>query len=195
MKLTIITPCCRPDNLIKLKGSIRFDLIDKWIIVYDTSKDRSYKMQFQDDSKILELECNILGAAGHPQRNFAIHHVNHGYIYMLDDDNIMHPEFWNICPLFELPYFYTFDLLNNNTLLPGNNIKINKIDTSMFCVNKEHLKDIRWREDIYEADGYFIMDINKSNKDLHKYINKVAAYYNFLGKTPTLLNNTDRCFP
>lgn len=185
MKLTIITPCCRPKNLIKLKESIKFDLIDKWIIVYDTSKDRRYTMQFQDNSKILELECNTPGVAGHPQRNYGISHVEDGYIYMLDDDNIIHPDFWKICITFEMPYFYTFDRTTKWAHF-GNNISIGNIDTAMFCVNKEHIKNIRWQEDKYQADGFFIIDINKANKHLHKYINIIAAYYNFLGKTPTL---------
>jgi hypothetical protein len=185
MKLTIITPCCRPENLIKLKDSMEFNLIHKWIIVYDTSKNRTYTMQFQGHSKILELECNTLGAAGHPQRNYGISHVEDGYIYMLDDDNIMHPDFWKICITFEMPYFYTFDRTKMTVYL-GNNICRGRIDTAMFCVNKEHIKDIRWQEDRYDADGIFITDINKANTDLHKYINTTAAYYNFLGKTPTL---------
>ena len=185
MKLTIITPCCRPENLIKLKDSIEFNLIDKWIIVYDTSKNRTYTMQFQDHSKILELECNTLGAAGHPQRNYGISHVEDGYIYMLDDDNIVHPDFWKLCVTFEMPYFYTFNRVHKS-ITYGCYLQTGRIDTAMFCVNKEHIRDIRWREDLYEADGHFIMDINKSNANLHKVINKTAAYYNFLGKTPTL---------
>ena len=179
MKLSIITPCSRSQNLIKLKESINFDLIDKWIIVYDTSKDRTYIKQFYDNPKILELECNTLGVAGHPQRNYGIRHVEDGYIYMLDDDNIIHPEFWKICVSFEMPYFYTFDRVKSRIYL-GNDIRTGRIDTAMFCVNKLHIKNIVWIENNYEADGHFIMDINKSNKDLHKYINTTAAYYNFL---------------
>ena len=35
---TIITPCCRPENLETMLPSIDFDKVDKWIIVYDTRK-------------------------------------------------------------------------------------------------------------------------------------------------------------
>ena len=36
-KITIITPCNRIHNLPMLYESIKFDKINKWIIVYDTT--------------------------------------------------------------------------------------------------------------------------------------------------------------
>ena len=38
-KITIITPCSRIHNLPMLHESIKFDKINKWIIVYDTTVD------------------------------------------------------------------------------------------------------------------------------------------------------------
>jgi hypothetical protein len=184
MVLTIITPCSRPDNLSKVQVSIRFDLIDKWIIVYDTSKKTTYTKKFQDNPQIIEIECSR-GIRGSPQRNEAINLVEDGFIYFLDDDNIIHPEFWQISKSFELPYFYTFNQWRKwptdkkFTVLPGNEICIGKIDTAMYCIHKTHIGQIRWKEDKDGcADGLFIEQIYENNKDSHKYIDIIAAYYN-----------------
>jgi hypothetical protein len=108
--------------------------------------------------------------------------VNEGFIYFLDDDNIIHPEFWNIVECIDDNYFYTFDQLRNKRglILHGNNITVGRIDTAMFLVPKKMFEDISWVHDRYEADGIFITTIHSKYKDSHKYINKIACYYNFL---------------
>ena len=181
--LTIITPCCRQANLKYLHASIDFDKIDKWIIVYDTSKDRSYTKLYKNTPKILEVECNIVGAAGHPQRNFGMLFVNDGYIYFLDDDNIIHPNFWTIAQAADNEKFYTFSQLRDKkkgSVLDGNTIKVGSIDTAMFLFHKRHVGSIRWIENLYEADGYFICAIDAANKGSHVFINSIACYYNYL---------------
>ena len=179
--LTIITPSCRQELLSKIKESIEFEKIDKWIIVYDTSKDRSYNKIF-NHPKILETFCDHSGVVGHPQRNYGLSLVENGHIYFLDDDNIIHPNFWSIVDKLNGNFFYTFNQLRNKygNVLKGDNVSVNNIDTAMFIVHKKHIKDIKWHEDRYNADGYFISDIFKANPESHKYINEIACYYNFL---------------
>ena len=116
--LTIITPCSRPDNLGMLSKSIKFDKIDKWIIVYDTTKDRTYKKSFEGNSKIIEVECNDAGDYGNQQRNYGMSLVDDGFIYFLDDDNIVHPSFWILLDkhMDDEIFFYTFNLLSLDDL-------------------------------------------------------------------------------
>jgi hypothetical protein len=179
--LTIITPSCRQLLLHKIKESIEFEKIDRWIIVYDTSKNRSYNKIF-NHPKILETFCDHVGVVGHPQRNYGLSLVENGHIYFLDDDNIIHPNFWSIVNRLDIRFFYTFDQMRNKNgqLLLGNNVRVNHIDTAMFIVHKNHIKDIKWHEDRYNADGYFITDIFRTNPRSHIYINELACYYNFL---------------
>lgn len=180
--ITIITPCCRQENISKLFDSISFDKIHKWIIVYDTSKDRNYKKMYEDHQQILEVECNDVGVVGHPQRNFGMQLVEDGFIYFLDDDNIIHPNFWSIIEVLKDDKFYTFDQLrdNQNKILYGNNIQVGHIDTAMFIFHKNHSKDIYWENNKYAADGYFISDILNKNSNSHVYINNICCYYNRL---------------
>ena len=181
--LTIITPCCRQTNLPKLYASMAFHLVERWIIVYDTSKNRTYTKMYVGHPKILEVECDDVGLAGHPQRNFGMNLVPDGFIYYLDDDNIIHHNFWYIVDTLNKEYFYTFDQLRSQEqgwILYGHEIALKRIDTAMFIVHKDHVKDIRWKPEKYDADGYFICDILEKNPGKHKYIKKIGCYYNFL---------------
>jgi hypothetical protein len=194
VKLTIITPSCRQENILKLYESLNFDKIYKWIIVYDTTKNRKYNKLFVGNEQIIEVECNSDGISGNPQRNYGISLINDSFIYFLDDDNIIHSNFWNIVDILDNNYFYTFDQQRtNNNIFLGNNIKIDNIDTAQFIVHKNHIKDIKFIIDKYNADGYFISDIYKNNINSHKYINEIGCYYNYLtpdfNNIPKVINN------
>jgi len=179
--ITIITPSCRQKNLQRLYESIEFHIIEKWIIVYDTSKNRTYEKLFASNPKIIEVEHNESGKAGHAQRNYGTTLVEDGHIYFLDDDNIIHPDFWAVVAILEPTKFYTFDQRRNSkTILKGNNIRLSKIDTAMFIVHKKHTVGILWNKDMYNADGHFISEIYTKYTNDHIYIDQICCYYNYL---------------
>jgi glycosyltransferase involved in cell wall biosynthesis len=179
--LTLLTPCSRPANLPKLYDSIHFDKIHRWIIVYDTSKDRTYEKRYEGHPQILELEHNG-GISGNPQRNYAIDHVEDGYVYFLDDDNIVHPNLWSVVNMLDGEHFYTFDQLRDNKhiVLYGNRIAVGHIDTAMYIVHRKHIGNIRWINSKYDADGHFICDIYREHSGSHKYIRELGCYYNYI---------------
>jgi hypothetical protein len=175
--LTIITPSCRQHLLPKVRESIQLDKIDKWIVVYDTSKNRAYNKIF-DDPKILEVFCDTPGTCGHPQINFGVDLVDSGHIYVLDDDNIVHPNFWTL-DFSDPTQFYTFDQQRNTRrILLGNRIQVGCIDTAMFVVPKHMYEP--WIVNKRKADGALICSIYSKHKDHHKYIHTTAAYFNYL---------------
>ena len=179
MELTIITPSCRPQFLPKLYDSINFDKITKWIIVHDTSKN-IVKHNFKHP-KIVELDYDKGTTGGGVLRTKGLKLVKSGFVYFLDDDNIMHPNFWKLLPSFNLDKFYTFNQIRDNksNILYGNRIQVRYIDTAMFIIPMTMIGDTIW-EDKYCSDGKFVEDIYKNNKDKHVFINEVAAYYNYL---------------
>ena len=193
-KINIITPCCRQDNLDIIIKSINFKLIDKWYIIYDTSKNRSYTKKYENNPQIEEHFCSDVGSAGHPQRNFGLNLVNDGFVYFLDDDNIIHPEFWNIVPTLDINYFYTFDQqqVYVGKILKGNIIKVYWIDTAQFIIPKQLINNLTFDINKYQADGIFITKINELYPKNHIYIPKIACYYNFLEKNNMIqLSNID----
>jgi hypothetical protein len=187
--LTIITPCSRPENLKALRDSIDMDRIDRWIIVHDTTKSRGVYIPQFDHPKILEMgHSSPPGTcSGNSQRNRGLAKVQHGMIYFLDDDNIVHPDFWKIVPLFKEEHFYTFDqqrwdefVSTPGGIFKGDTPRLRKIDTAQYVVDVRMARF--WKEDDYKADGLFIEDIFLRFNQNHTYIPVVASYYNYLRK-------------
>jgi glycosyltransferase involved in cell wall biosynthesis len=185
-KLTIITPSIRPENLVKLKESINFDYVDEWIIVYDGTKIKELPNVLDKHGKIKEYIHTGEGISGNPQRNFALDLVENEstYLYFLDDDNIIHQDLYSILDNLESGKIYTFDqsrpknVYPYKELLTGDNIELYHIDTAMFMIDFSLCKDIRWKVDKYNADGFYITECYENNKDNWVYINKTMAYYN-----------------
>jgi hypothetical protein len=131
--------------------------------------------------QIVEMECDKVGAYGHPQRNVGIKQVEDGFIYFLDDDNVIHPGFWELIGPLDPTKFYTFDQQRTaSSVLRGNVIRVGHIDTAMFLVHKQQIRAIKWVENKYEADGLFISAIARTNPGAHVYVPQIACYYNFL---------------
>ena len=192
--LTIITPCSRPDNLPAMFDSISFPKIDKWYIVYDTSNNRTYTHQFTNHPQIIELEADgtsVNSAVGHYQRNFALRIITklkkNGYVYFLDDDNILHPDFLDSVDFSVPDRFYTFDQflkrLNDHQYeyRLGNVLKINSIDMAQFCFDISiKSPDLFFHNSYYGADGLLVEQLYQQASSNHIYIPKILCYYNKL---------------
>jgi hypothetical protein len=185
--LSIITACSRQKNLLKMMGSINFNLVDQWIIVYDTSKSRSYLHIFEKYPKIKEVDCNTPGVCGHPQINYALDMITEGFVYILDDDNLIHPNFWNVFPTLDINYIYTWDQVRNyniatkkDTVLKGGNISRGEIDTAQFIVPIKYIGQTRWVVDKRFGDFNFINEIYSNYKSNFKYIQNKCAFWNRL---------------
>lgn len=189
-KMTIITPCIRPQNLHKIKESINFDYINEWIIVYDGNKilDNPHLFIYDHTNKIKEYIYKSNGASGNQQRNYALDNIinTNTYVYFLDDDNIIHPELYNLLDNIENNKIYSFDQKRPTDVFPftdylkGDKIQIFNIDTSMFLIDYNLCKNIRWDLYKYNADGIFIMECYSANRDKWVYIDKLMSYYNYI---------------
>lgn len=160
-----------------------FDKVTQWIIVYDTSKGVKYEKKYLEHPKIYEIECNTPNVSGGSPRQEALNMIKDGFVYFLDDDNIIHPNFWNIFTKATLDKFYTFNcmVLVNGKSLYGDKCKVGTIDTSQFLVPRKIIGNTIW-QNVYTADGLFIEEIYKNHSDKHCYVNEIAAYYNYITK-------------
>lgn len=194
MKLNIITPCSRPENLQRLYNSINFPCI--WYIVFDLDK-KEYATKIFDnpDYSFLQNEWIKIfaekgGVSGNLQRNKALDAIEKGFVYFLDDDNLMHPNFYKttINILNENPdkrcIFYSQQLAQNKIRsVDSTTIKAGRIDQAQFLIHTDLIGKKRYIQK-YEADGLFIQEIFKQNlKSVFFYFNeKPIVYYNKLWK-------------
>ena len=190
-KIVIITPAYRINNLQKIKESINFNKIFKWIIIYDKEKNFKGLNKSKDNSKIIELyhKSKNKENQGNAQRNKGLEFVNKNFskyinifIYFLDDDNIIHENFYSIARNLRRNRIYTFDQQRPRYVLSGKNPKVFYIDLAMFISDFSLIKSIRFRNYDYNADGLYIEECYKKNKINHIFLKKIGCYYNYLSR-------------
>lgn len=184
--LVIITPCSRPENLPRLRESIKPLLYYvRWYVVYDS--DEIIKCTF------LNINFSAIrgGIAGKLQINYALDLINYpAWIYVLDDDNILHPNF--LSEIVYLIHYYSkargflFDQqckgVDNSDLIrhaSPSNIHVGGIDQAQFCIHTDLIGTNRYEQD-YNADGMFIEKLYWANPDKFIITNQVLSYYNYL---------------
>lgn len=188
-RVVLITPSIRPKNLIKIRDSIKFEYINKWIIVYDGSKIAENPKLFANDCFSDKIEEHVYkgdGGSGNPQRNYALDLIKDmdTYLYYLDDDNVIHPELYTLLSTLEDNKMYTFDqqrpdnIFPYKTLLKGDNVALYNIDTAMMLIDYNLCRNIRWDAHKYNADGLYITECYEKNKNNWVYIDKTMAFYN-----------------
>ena len=177
---TIITPCSRPQNLLALKASIDFKVATRWIVVHDCQA-KPFVKGLPDDEKVEEVPCYTRSKSGNGPRNLGLSMVHDGFVYFLDDDNVVHPKFWScIAPILRPGNVVTFDMqYGNGRVLRGSDPRPQKIDTAM-CAFDRSACVIEWDLHEYIADGIFIEKLVAQNRERWAYIPVVAAYYNRL---------------
>lgn len=179
MFLNIITPCSRPQNLIKISETINIPKENyRWIVVFDMDELPSKELIPNNCETYLHRNPN--SKVGHSQRNFALELINQGHVYMNDDDTLIHPNLWeNINDIDN--DFITFDQLSSDGSyrLYGKNIEIGKIDSHNFIISRDLIGDTKWIVEKYDADGYFATECYSKCKT-PIIINKPLSIYNYL---------------
>lgn len=179
MFLNIITPCSRPQNLIKISESINIPKENyRWIVVFDM--DELPAKELIPNNCEIYLHRNPNSKVGHSQRNFALELINYGHVYMNDDDTIIHPGLWeNIKNLNN--DFITFNQSSSDgtpRLISGN-VEVGKIDSHNFIVSRDLIGETKWIVEKYDADGYFAKECYSKCKSFIV-IDKFLSIYNYL---------------
>jgi glycosyltransferase involved in cell wall biosynthesis len=181
-KVFIVTPSRRPFNLEFILDTIPQEC--EWVVVFDESVKNDHTVE-----NATVLKSNETGFWGNPNRNIGLEYIksnlnpsDNDWIYILDDDNIIHPDWWSNIQ---------HQLNSNDAIItwgqtwstgeprtePTDTPRIATIDTSQYMVRWSVAKNLRF-EHIYEADGIYAEEAAKqgSVKKLDEYL----SYYNFL---------------
>jgi predicted O-methyltransferase YrrM len=181
-RLTIITPCSRPENLPAMRTSIEpgralFEI--DWIIVFDGGR---IDVEGARTFSVIDPESK----AGYAQRNYGIEKVIDGWVYFLDDDNIIHPDFFaNLSRAIGLyprarGAIVTQDLGLGVRNAAPNRVNIGEIDLAQYVLRRDLIGSLRFRMNDYSADGAMIMGLFWGQP--HEFIidRQPLSYYNRL---------------
>jgi hypothetical protein len=189
MNVSIISPISRPQNLYRMKDSIKRlpGVIDiTWYLSFDMDKYSEFK--FEDWMIPLFIPTiDKDSVSGNKQRNIALDLIQDGYVYFLDDDNIVHPDFLAIIESqsrFHPGYGFAVNQIHPNgaTRLKAKkeNMRVCMIDTAQYIIPRKFIGNTRWDVMNYCADGIFIETIYKNNSDKFIWIDTNLSYYNYL---------------
>lgn len=184
----IITPCSRPKNLSFIKNSIPSEC--NWIIVYDNLVREKPNIE-----RATILHSPYTGYFGNLNRNYALDNIKFSdldWIYILDDDNIIHPQWYSVVKDVideKLNMIAWGQVWKNNDirLKPTQSPMIGNIDTSCYMIRGRLMKTLRYKMD-YAADG--IMAREAFLQDGFLMLNQYLGYYNYL-RTPINKNLTN----
>jgi len=164
-RLTIVTPCSRPQNLSAIAESIKpgrslFDVI--WMVVFDNR------------------ECKESINGGH-QRNCALDAIMDGWVYFLDDDTIIHPDLFSELAKVAAPAVaFEQDLETWIRKVAPSEMRVCHIDMGQVVIRRELIGNTRFDIEQHIEDGLFIESIYENNPNAWSFINKPLCYYNKL---------------
>lgn len=197
-KLSIIIASLRQDNLIyiledikKQKQKDNFDL--KIIIMLDFSNKKEIHnnvleyLEKEENKKFIEFyiykQPPDKSVGGHNAKNIAIKkYIKNGFIYQLDDDNLLHPDFftciYNIIKENPTKKIIMFSCENYIEIKDGWEPEEGKIDTSMYVFDKSAVGEEDFIPERCGGDGVFIKNLYNKHKEKTIIERKNLCYYN-----------------
>ena len=186
MNLHIVTPCTRDQSFLdRCYESIRkLDIPYSWFIVTEESKNVGLSLDNYENT--FHLKSNLVGWKD--MLNYYLNEVEDSdqWVYVLDDDNLMHENFTKLTPYMEYPqiagitFSQRLDKENNIREMNPESIAPMKIDQAQFILRRSDIADLRYWN-IYRGDGYFILEfkIRMGFKQRQMLVtNQVACNYN-----------------
>jgi hypothetical protein len=220
-RINFITPCSRPENLNQIGRSILRGAVEplqnhfipstewkfRWWIVFDTNllntKQINKASAEISDADFFLIQPTLLinentGSAGHQHRNLVLDILEDreekGWAYNIDDDNILHKDFYLLLEEGILREDKAVVIVNQ-TLKNGepnispvdgvaltahpDNMKVYRVDTAQAIFNLEKIKGRRFTEWKYNADGFFIESLFEEDGNF-TFVNRNLCYYNYL---------------
>jgi len=203
--ISIVTAVSREQNLPRIYRSMEEALSTtklevRWILIFDSPGITTEQTnQMINNSKNIWIQKFVDSDGpmrfGIRQKNLGIDLIGDGFYHCLDDDNIVHPDFFHgISRLIEenpskLAFAFgqiRWDALGD--LLPHSwTIHPGMVDNTMFVVHKDLIGNLRYDEakSGFE-DGWFFKTIYEKNPEAFLISDKFLAYYNYLKHFPNL---------
>lgn len=177
---TVVTACSRPGNLPRLARSLAslanphgYGL--RWWVIFDADAPGEVP-----PAKGWAIEAAALpspGNWGHAQANLALDRISHGFVWILDDDNLPHPD------LLACRYEpNTLTLIGQQ--VTADNVRIPQpacglVDKAQIVADRAAIGDIRMPLDCF-GDGRFVELLYAAHPEALRIDPTVRANYNRL---------------
>ena len=182
INLSIIIPFSRKIiNLDEIVNSFSKITNANLEVIIVTSDDRKDEVQFwlPKNLNISVYSTDKPTVAGHSYRNIGIPKATGEWIYFLDDDNILHPNFSDLLEYMDRDkdvIFFSQIFANQKIRLMPVTIDVGGVDTAMFLVKKSVMDNHKWEEGAYTADGILAKELSEYNC---QYIYTPYCFYNY----------------
>lgn len=186
--LNIVTPVTRPNNLECIHNSITRSFrraLPNWWVVFDAAAKFTPLPPSWRNVVFWGPGPNRAGIAGYQLRNFALELICSGWVYFLDDDNLVHPNLetaW-LGAVKEHPdaKWFIFRQVRRSGevyLRPHCPPRIGLVDVGQCIIAVDALRGYRFREDRYDADGELFQRMAAAVPPVC--IDEEATFYNAL---------------
>lgn len=182
INLSIIIPFSRKiinlDEIITSVSKVSSSNIEVIIV---TSSDREEEVQ-EWASKYVNIKVYSTDeptVSGNNYRNIGVTKATGDWIYFLDDDNIVHPNFSDLLEYMDRDkdvIFFSQIFANQKIRLMPVTIDVGGVDTAMFLVKKSVMDNHKWEEGAYTADGILAKELSNYNC---QYIYTPYCFYNY----------------
>lgn len=199
VRINIITACIRSHNLKQILNSFIASKQDHqielhWHIIFDLNflaceeEIQSKLGQVPELCQEAGIELHILTCKEFESPvNAALEQIATGYVTVIDDDNLMHPDYIEgVLPHLEAGcrgLLYYQDMGRMRRVVYHYRVKPNSIDTAQFTYSRELIGDSRWpdkKEFSPAPDGVFIARVYDLGFQDIKILPKTLCYYNKL---------------
>ena len=218
-KLHIITRCTRPQNLKQIRQSIIdgnkevFNIT--WYVIFDSNVLKDVDAALLSELSVVESHVKTeykfmsssKGAYGYDSINRIVDTIpntepfNNEWFYLLDDDNILHENFYELSSIINSSSNKDLSVIVFNQYIGGidftgedyrkaaaENIKVGGIDAAQYILRRKMLSwptgnAYNWD---YCADGILMSFLYKLYENYFIFVDKVYCYYNYI--KPTVKN-------
>jgi glycosyltransferase involved in cell wall biosynthesis len=186
IKLSIIVPFSRQtvnlDEIINSLNKVTLAQLEL-IIVSSTEREDELKEWLPQGLNIKLYHTDEETVYGNNYRNIGVKNASRDWLYFLDDDNIMHPNFNDLLEVLDKDkdvVFFSQIFPNQKLRLMPVTIDVGGVDTAMFMVKKSVMDNHKWEEGAYTADGILAKELSKYNC---QYIYTPYCFYNYQQET------------
>lgn len=203
MKFNIITRCSRVNNLHKVRASI-FDSYTgdvKWHILFDTTRLKDISAELLASLNDDKIQLHFVTSNGtdylYPQMSDLAKTFDDGFVVIVDDDNIVHTDFFKEIQTAIEESNSTHKIFVVNQTIGGKdftgldireakaeNMKYQGVDIAQVVFHHSVFNRYDFTGH-YAGDGFLIEKIHTENPHWFNYIQKELCYYNELETQPT----------